>query len=171
VIAPFSTMTSWPSTQAAWMLRTVSPAFAIPCLQASSKLSLEVAVSSMILATDTEPSSSVWNAIIADVGAVIEIRTYKLRAGAGAEFHRLVVEESLPMLQRWGVEVVASGPSLDDEDSYFLIRAYPSLEELQRSQDAFYGSDEWRDGPREAIVSRIEDSQSVVLPAAALSRR
>ena len=111
-----------------------------------------------------------WNAIIADVGGVIEIRTYTLRAGAGAEFHRLVVEESLPMLERWGVEVVASGPSLDDEDSYVLIRAYPSLEELRRSQDAFYGSDEWRDGPREAIVSRIEDSQSVVLPAAALSR-
>jgi hypothetical protein len=105
------------------------------------------------------------------MGAVIEIRTYKLQAGAGAEFHRLVIEESLPMLERWGVDVVASGASLDDEDSYVLIRAYPSLEELQRSQDAFYGSDEWRDGPREAIVSRIEGSHSVVLPAAALSRR
>lgn len=111
-----------------------------------------------------------WKAIIADVGSVIEIRTYRLQPGAGPEFHRLVVEQSLPMLERWGVEVVASGPSLDDEDAYVLIRAYPSLEELQRSQDAFYGSDEWRDGPREAIVSRIESSISVVLPADALAR-
>ena len=105
------------------------------------------------------------------MSAVVEIRTYELRAGTGAEFHRLVVEESLPMLQRWNVEVVAFGPSLDDEDSYYLIRAYSSLEERQRSQDAFYGSDEWRDGPREAIVSRIESHHSVVLPAEALSRR
>ena len=102
------------------------------------------------------------------MSAVIEIRTYKLVPGTGAAFHRTFVEESLPMLQRWGVEVVAFGPSLDDEDSYYLLRAYPSLEALQRSQDAFYGSDEWREGPREAIVSRIESGSSVVLPASAM---
>jgi hypothetical protein len=101
---------------------------------------------------------------------VIEIRTYKLKPGSGEAFHRTVVEESLPMLEGWGVEVVAFGPSLDDGDSYVLIRAYPSLEELRRSQDAFYGSDEWRKGPREAIVSRIESDFSVVLPQSTLSR-
>jgi hypothetical protein len=99
------------------------------------------------------------------MAAIIEIRTYKLKPGSGAAFHRTVVEESMPMLERWGVEVVTFGPSLDDDDLYYLIRAYPSLEELQRSQDAFYGSDEWRHGPREAIVSRIESDISVVLPA------
>jgi hypothetical protein len=46
-----------------------------------------------------------------------------------------------------------------------LIRSYPGLEERQRSQDAFYGSDEWCQGPREAIVFRIESDISVVLPA------
>ena len=102
------------------------------------------------------------------MSAVVEIRTYKLRPGSGAEFHRSVVEESVPMLQRWGVDVVAFGPSLDDDDSYYLIRSYPSLEERQRSQDAFYGSDEWRHGPREAIVSRIEGDSIVVLPAGSL---
>jgi hypothetical protein len=103
------------------------------------------------------------------MAGVIEVRTYKLRIGAGPEFHRLFVEESLPMLERWGVEVVMFGPSLDDEDSYCLIRAYPSLAKLERSQDAFYGSDEWRNGPREAIVSRIESSISVVVPAVPLA--
>ena len=94
----------------------------------------------------------------------MEIRVYTLRPGSGAEFHRLVVEESLPMLERWGIEVVAFGPSLDDEDSYYLIRAYSSVAELERSQASFYGSDEWRHGPRAAIVSRIESDISVVLP-------
>jgi hypothetical protein len=76
-----------------------------------------------------------------------------------------VVEESIPMLERWGVDVVAFGPSLDDDDLYYLIRRYASLEELRRSQDAFYGSDEWREGPREAILALIESDISVVLPA------
>jgi hypothetical protein len=97
------------------------------------------------------------------VAGIVEIRTYKLLPGSGAAFHRLVVEESMPMLERWGVDVVAYGPSLDDDDLYYLIRAYRSLEELQRSQDAFYGSDEWREGPREEIVALIDSSISVVL--------
>lgn len=73
------------------------------------------------------------------------------------------------MLERWGVHVIAFGPSLDDDDRYVLIRGYPSVAELQRSQDAFYGSDEWRDGPREAIVGLIESDISVVIPADSLS--
>ena len=100
--------------------------------------------------------------------AILEIRSYRLRPGTTAEFHRLFVEESAPMLERWGVDVAAFGPSLDEEDSYVLIRRYPSLEELQRSQDAFYGSDEWRQGPREAILALIESYISVVLPADSL---
>ncbi len=100
--------------------------------------------------------------------AVVEIRIYKLSPGSGAAFHRTVVEESVPMLQRWAVDVVAFGPSLDDDDSYYLVRSYASLEGRQRSQDAFYGSDEWRHGPRDGIVSRIESDSSVVLPATSL---
>jgi hypothetical protein len=101
--------------------------------------------------------------------AIVEIRSYRLEPGARAEFHRLFVEESAPMLKRWGVDVVAFGPSLDDEDAYVLIRRYASLEELQRSQDALYGSDEWREGPREAILALIESHISVVLPADSFS--
>jgi hypothetical protein len=100
---------------------------------------------------------------------VIEIRSYRLNPGSGQEFHRLVVEESMPMLERWGVDVVAFGPALDDDDLYVLIRRYASVDELRRSQDAFYGSAEWREGPREAIVSLIETDISVVVPADSLS--
>jgi hypothetical protein len=102
-------------------------------------------------------------------GRVLEIRTYRLTAGAGRRFHRAVVEKSLPMLDRWGVEVVAYGPSLDDDDLYYLVRAYASLDELRESQDAFYGSDEWRQGPREEIVSMIESDISVVVPFGAIA--
>jgi hypothetical protein len=93
----------------------------------------------------------------------VEIRSYILKPGSRDEFHRLVVEQSLPMLRRWQVDVVAYGPSLHDDDSYYLIRAYDSLEDCQQSQDRFYGSDEWRQGPREAIVALIETFTSVVL--------
>ncbi len=94
---------------------------------------------------------------------LIEIRAYNLKPGTRAESHRLVCEESVPMLKRWGVDVVAFGPSLQDEDSYYLIRAYESLADRQTSQDAFYSSAEWRQGPREAIVSKIDSDTSIVI--------
>ncbi|MGH3085162.1 MAG: NIPSNAP family protein, partial [Gaiellaceae bacterium] len=99
---------------------------------------------------------------------VVEIRTYKLLQGTGGEFHRTVVDEVMPLLERWGTKVVTFGPSLDDADLYFLLRGYDSVDDLRASQDEFYGSDDWRSGPREAIVSRIESSISVVIPAGEL---
>ena len=94
---------------------------------------------------------------------LVEIRSYNLKPGARDEFHRLVLELSLPMLKRWGVDVVAFGPSPHDETSYYLFRAYDSMEHRQNSQDAFYGSSEWRNGPRDAIVSLIDSHTSIVL--------
>jgi len=93
----------------------------------------------------------------------VEIRSYNLRPGTREEFHRLFVKTALPMLQRWNVDVVRYGASLHDEDSYYLMRAYASLEDREQSQDAFYGSDEWKLGPREPIIALIENYTSVVI--------
>jgi hypothetical protein len=94
---------------------------------------------------------------------IIEVRAYNLQPGTRDEFHGLVIRESLPMLRRWNVDVVAFGPSPHDDNSYYLIRAYKSLEDRQQTEDAFYSSDEWLQGPRQAIVSRIESLTSIVL--------
>lgn len=93
----------------------------------------------------------------------VEIRSYNLKPGSRDELHRLMTEQAMPMLERWRVDVVDYGPSLHDADSYFLIRAYDSLEDRQQSQDRFYGSEEWRQGPREPILVLIESYTSVVL--------
>ena len=93
----------------------------------------------------------------------VEIRSYNLKPGTREEFHRLFVETALPMLQRWKVDVVRYGASLHDEDTYYLMRAYASLEGRERSQDAFYGSDEWKQGPREPIIALIENYTSIVI--------
>lgn len=102
---------------------------------------------------------------------IIEIRSYNLKPGMRLQFHTLFTQESLPMLERWGVDVVAYGESLHDKDSYYLIRAYASLEERQQSQDAFYGSDEWLKGPREALLALIENFTSAVFEVDELTLR
>jgi hypothetical protein len=91
------------------------------------------------------------------------MRSYNLKPGTRDRFHQRFVRESLPMLRRWKVDVVAYGPSRHDRDSWFLMRAYASLEDRQKSEDAFYGSDEWKQGPREATLADIESYTTVVL--------
>jgi hypothetical protein len=94
---------------------------------------------------------------------LVEVRSYKLNPGTAAEFHAAVVSRAVPMLREWGTDVVAFGPSAHAPDTYYLIRSYADLDDLNDRQDAFYGSDEWRNGPRESIVSRIESHLSTVL--------
>jgi hypothetical protein len=94
---------------------------------------------------------------------VVEIRSYNLKPGTRDEFHRLFLEAAYPMLKRWNVDVVAYGPSLHDENSYYLMRRFDSLAHRAESENQFYGSDEWRQGPREAILACIETYTEFVL--------
>jgi hypothetical protein len=95
---------------------------------------------------------------------ILEIRTMSLKPGSGPEFHRLF-REALPlqMQPRWGVDVVTYGSSLDNPDVFYSIRAYESLEQRGQSQDVYYNSPEWRLGPREGLVSKIETYVDTVL--------
>ena len=94
---------------------------------------------------------------------LVEIRSYNLKPGTRDRFHQRFVRESLPMLKRWHVDVVAYGPTLHDSDSWYLMRGFASVEARQKSEDAFYGSDEWKKGPREATLADIESYTTVVL--------
>ena len=94
---------------------------------------------------------------------ILEIRAYNLKPGTRESLHDLFTTQALPMLQRWGVDVVAYGPSLAEPDSYYLMRSYASLADRQQSQDAFYGSAEWRQGPREPIIALIDSYTNTVI--------
>ncbi|EFH9148093.1 TPA: NIPSNAP family protein [Escherichia coli] len=72
-------------------------------------------------------------------------------------------EVSVPLHTRNRIDMVAYGNSLHDADSYYLIRAFESKEQMKSVLDDFYASAGWRSGPREAIISRIEFSLKSVL--------
>jgi ketosteroid isomerase-like protein len=94
---------------------------------------------------------------------VLEIRSYTLEPGTRDRFNGIFLREALPMLRRWKIDVVAYGPSRHDADSYFLMRAFRTVDERQRIEDAFYSSEEWRRGPREAVLAPIVSYTTVVI--------
>jgi hypothetical protein len=93
----------------------------------------------------------------------VEIRSYNLKPDTRQEFHRLFLEQAMPLLKRWSVDVIAYGYSFHDENSYYLMRGFESLANREKSEDAFYSSDEWRGDPREAILACIENYTEIVL--------
>ena len=93
----------------------------------------------------------------------IEIRSINLKPGTRDEFHRLYIEEALPLLKRWNFDVVAHGPSLHDENSYYVIRRFNSLTQREQMEDAYYASDDWRLGPREVMLALMENYTDIVI--------
>lgn len=96
---------------------------------------------------------------------IIEILCLYLKPGTRVAFNKIYVDLSVPLQKKWNVDLLAFGPSLHDEDSYVVVRRYKDLADRQQSQDAFYGSNEWKKGPREPILAFIENFTSVVIPA------
>ncbi len=97
----------------------------------------------------------------------LEIRSYKLHAGRGQAFERIFRERAEPMVRAYGMDVIAFGKSAHDGNAYYLIRAFDSLAHLTMSEDEFYGSEAWRNGPREELLSHIESYQDTVLQLSA----
>ncbi|WP_198088052.1 NIPSNAP family protein [Variovorax sp. E3] len=94
---------------------------------------------------------------------LLEIRTYRLKPGTLDEFHEAMHTRAVPMLRGKGMDVVTYGLCDHEEETYHLVRAYASREALETEQAAFYGSAEWREGPRAALVDRIETYLNTLL--------
>lgn len=63
----------------------------------------------------------------------VEFLLYTLKPGTGNEFHRIMKEQSAPCHRAAGMDIVSFGNSVDDNDAYYLIRAYEDLTHLNAS--------------------------------------
>ena len=90
------------------------------------------------------------------MSGLLELRVYTLKPGTREAFQRRFEQQILPMLERFGVEVVRAGPSLHDELSFCLLRRFPSLAEREAQLARFYGSDEWLCQHDQAVMGRID---------------
>jgi NIPSNAP len=101
---------------------------------------------------------------------VFEILTLDIKPGKRDQFHNVYVTQSVPLLKKWNFNLVAYGPSLHDANSYYVIRRFKNLDDRQKSEDAFYGSDDWKSGPRDAIMALVEHFAYAVVSAETLKK-
>ena len=101
---------------------------------------------------------------------VFEILTLEVKAGRRDEFHNVYVTQSVPLLKKWNFDLVAYGPSLHDANSYYVIRRFKSLEDREKSEDAFYSSNDWKSGPRDAIMGLVDHFAYAVVSTETLKK-
>lgn len=97
---------------------------------------------------------------------VTEIIDYVLVEGSVGRFHSIMINESLALHEKAGIEVAWYGQQLAATDRYCLIRRFPSEDGMEQVLNTFYASPEWRQGPREGIVSLIVSSNRILLKGA-----
>jgi NIPSNAP len=95
---------------------------------------------------------------------VLDLRTYRIAPGGREEFDRAFREGALPMLRRYGIEVVGYGPSVVDDEHYYLARAFSSPAEREELLGAFYGSEEWKSGYDEVVKRLVVGFHLLVIP-------
>src|SRR5437773_1177747 len=101
---------------------------------------------------------------------VFEILTLDIKPGRRDEFHKVYVTQSVPLLKKWKFDLVAYGPSLHDANSYYVIRRFKSLEDREKSEEAFYSSDDWKSGPRYAIMGLVDHFAYAVVSTETLEK-
>jgi hypothetical protein len=98
---------------------------------------------------------------------LLEMRLFALRPGTQAEFDRISREGTVPMMRRYGITVLAHGPTLNDDNGYLLLRAFPSEAERVARSQAFYASDEWETNYEGPVMAMVADYHTAVIPASA----
>jgi hypothetical protein len=99
----------------------------------------------------------------------LEIRLFQLHPGTRDEFHRISRDGTIPLMRRMGITVVAHGASLNNENGYFLLRAFPSEEQRIAQGKAVYETPEWTEEYDTVVMGMIAGYDTAVLPIAPLA--
>lgn len=94
---------------------------------------------------------------------LLELRLFTVKPGMREEFDRVSREGTVPLMRKIGITVVASGPSLYDEDTYYLLRAFDNEEQRVSLGASLYEQPEWEqfDEPVGAMMAAYS---TVVFP-------
>jgi heme-degrading monooxygenase HmoA len=79
---------------------------------------------------------------------IVEVRSYRIKPGRREEFIKFFETRAVPAQRTHGIKII--GPFLDVENPNKLVflRSFPTLEERDRTKEAFYGSELWKNGVR-----------------------
>jgi heme-degrading monooxygenase HmoA len=93
---------------------------------------------------------------------IVEVRSYRVTPGKRDEFIKFFEQRSAPALQSHGMKVVGPLLDLENPNKFVFLRGFPSMEDLHRMKDEFYGGKVWKE-ELEHIAMPMLESYDVTL--------
>ena len=75
---------------------------------------------------------------------IIEMRTYKTKAGLRSQFLDIFRRKSIPAHNEIGMKILGPFLSLEDPDTFFFMRGFPDLASREPMKAKFYESELWK---------------------------
>jgi len=96
---------------------------------------------------------------------LLEMRLFTVRPGTREEFRRISHEETIPLMRSLGIDVLAYGPASNNDDLYYLLRAFCSEKQRTEQVRVLYASSAWERDFDAPVLGMIEDYRIAVMSA------
>lgn len=93
---------------------------------------------------------------------IVEVRSYRIKPGRRAEFIEFFETRAVPALRSHGMKILGPLLDLENPNKFVWLRAFPSLDDLDRMKQAFYEGELWKN-ELESIAMPMLDSYDVIL--------
>ena len=98
---------------------------------------------------------------------IIEMRTYKIQSGRRGEFLKILESKAWPEHKKIGMKILGPFLSIEDDDTFFWMRAFPDPNSRERMRDEFYEGKLWKDELEGKLMPILEKYDVVVVEAKA----
>ena len=96
---------------------------------------------------------------------IIEMRTYKIARGKRREFLKILETRAFPAHQKIGMKILGPFLSVEDDDTFFWMRAFPDQESRERMRNEFYDGKLWKEELERRLMPILEKYDVVVVEA------
>jgi len=93
---------------------------------------------------------------------IVEVRSYRVTPGKRDEFLRTFETRSIPALQAHGMKIVGPMVDVENPNKFVFLRGFPSMEELHRMKNDYYGGKIWKEELEHILMPMLE-SYDVIL--------
>ncbi|HEX4006582.1 MAG TPA: NIPSNAP family protein [Acidobacteriaceae bacterium] len=87
---------------------------------------------------------------------VIEMRTYKTKPGMRAHFLRVFRDKSVPAHEKIGMKILGPFLSVEDPETFFFMRGFPSLDVREPMKSQFYDAPLWKTELEKVLMPMLE---------------
>jgi len=94
---------------------------------------------------------------------IIEMRTYKTKAGCRSRFLEIFRSKSIPAHREIGMKILGPLLSVEDPDTFFFMRGFPDLRSREPMKAKFYEGELWKSELENVLMPMLETYSVVVV--------